>query len=158
MQSVQMGKRIENQAKPRRAVDPPVGHFILAFDNAQFSDDCGNMWRSLNHFVNVFAAEWACVIGIKLDAVKEVETTGWKPGAADEGARLESIFAVMKMVDYHVYHLRSHTSVCGSAISLVFRKAVLDVEVHNKVYRGAESRAAINLYQYIQVKGIVRSS
>ena len=56
---------------------------------------------------------------MKGDAVKEVETTGWKPGAADEGARLESIFAVMKMVDYHVYHLRSHTSVCGSAISLV---------------------------------------
>ena len=134
MQSVQMGKRIEKQAKPRRVVDPPVGLFILAFDDAQFSDDCGNMWRSLNHFVNFFAAAW--VIRINLDAMKEVETTSWKPGAADEGARLESIFAVMKMVDYHVYHLRSHTSVRGSAISLVFRKAVLDeiqVEVHSRV-------------------------
>ena len=74
---------------------------------------------------------------MKLDATKEVDTTGWEPGAADEGARLENAFAVMKMVDYHVYHLCSYTSgVGGSAISLVFRKAVLDeIQVaHRGVY------------------------
>ena len=98
------------------------------------------MWRSLNYRIKVFCSGVGTVSIPDRNEARCYErsawrnATGWEPGAADKSARLESSFAVIEMVDYHVYHFCSYTSGVGvSAISLVFRKAMLQV-THRGVY------------------------